>query len=417
MKLPFQDADPAHRDFQFLEDLSTAYWYSEVLFTALELNLFEFLEQGSSQLNTLARVASCHAKELHRLLKVLERLELVHHAEGVWFNSQIARKYLVPGGHSYIGDFLLYRRYIQPKWKDLVQRISFEKRGRGLSVTPDDDYAIRTFHYVRAMDELMQQKAEEIMALLALESWEPPILDVGGGAGALSRSLIKTKEHGYVLLFELPEVIRAAKTLHPDKEAWKRFQILKGDFRTYEFQVKSRFGLIVMSNFLHAYGEEEARKLLYKALTLLEPDGLILIHDYFPDRLGQSPQKAPLYDLNMMINTFNGRCHEGSQIMRWLREAGVERVKIRDLATDSSIVLATREKADCEEKTDLEEWVDVARAEGFCGAFLLPTEKIIMAPWVHMKCRFGCGIYCKNLQCPPNGMDIHAAKEMIESYT
>jgi len=59
MEFPFQDADPAHRNFQYLEDLSTAYWYSEVLFAALELNLFEFLEKGCSGLNTLARTASC----------------------------------------------------------------------------------------------------------------------------------------------------------------------------------------------------------------------------------------------------------------------------------------------------------------------------------------------------------------------
>jgi len=67
MKLPFQEVDSAHRDFQYLEDLATAYWYSEVLFAALELQLFQFLEQGCSTLNTLARTASCHKDELHRL--------------------------------------------------------------------------------------------------------------------------------------------------------------------------------------------------------------------------------------------------------------------------------------------------------------------------------------------------------------
>jgi len=417
MKLPFQDVDPAHRDFQYLEDLATAYWYSEVLFAALELHLFEFLEQGCSNLNTLARAASCHEDELHRLLKVLERLELVHQAEGSWFNSQAARIYLVSTSQSYMGDFFLYRRYMQPRWKELVQRVSLEKREMGLSVSQDDDYAVRTFHYVRAMDELAQQKAEEIASLLALESWEPPILDVGGGAGTLSRALIRTKEYGYTTLFELPEVIRAAKSLYPDKEAWERFHTLKGDFRTYEFEAESRFGLIVLSNFLHAYGGEEARELLHKALDLLKPEGLLLIHDYFPDRLGRSPQKGPLYDLNMMLNTFDGACHQGSQVMGWLRDAGMGRVQIRDLDTDSSIILAGVEKANCEDKTDLEEWVYVARDVGFCRAVLLPAEKIITAPWVRMKCRFGCAIYGKNLQCPPHGMESHATKEMLESYT
>ncbi len=416
MKLAFQDADPAHRDFQYLEDLATAYWYSEVLFVALELKLFGFLEQGGSGLDTLARAASCREDELHRLLKVLEGLELVHQSEGVWFNSQVARIHLVPGCQSYMGDFFLYRRYMKPKWEELLQRVSLEKRVMGQSISQDDDYAVRTFHYVRALDELVREKAEEIVAFLALEAWEPPILDVGGGAGTLSRALIRTKESGYATLFELPEMIRAARSLYPDENAWERVRALEGDFRNYDFEIESRFGLIVLSNFLHAYGGEEARELLNKALDLLKPEGLFLIHDYFPDRMGRSPQKGPLYDLNMMLNTFDGACHEGSQVMGWLRAAGMARVQIRDLATDSSIILAARKKADQEQKTDLKEWIYVARDEGFCRAVLLPAEKIVTAPWVRMKCRFGCAIYGKNLQCPPHGMESYATKEMLESY-
>jgi predicted metal-binding protein len=43
-QLPFHLADPAHTDFQYLEDLATGYWYSEVLFAALELKLFDILD-------------------------------------------------------------------------------------------------------------------------------------------------------------------------------------------------------------------------------------------------------------------------------------------------------------------------------------------------------------------------------------
>jgi hypothetical protein len=42
----FLRADPAHDGFQYIEDLATAYWYSEVLFTALDLRLFMHLDQG-----------------------------------------------------------------------------------------------------------------------------------------------------------------------------------------------------------------------------------------------------------------------------------------------------------------------------------------------------------------------------------
>jgi predicted metal-binding protein len=385
MKLPFQDADPAHIDFQYLEDLSTAYWYSEVLFAALELKLFEFLEQGHCEPEALAMAASCRKEELYRLLKVLKRLELVHEAEGKWFNSQVARMYLVPRSRSYMGNFFLYRRYMQPRWEELVRKVSLKERD---CLSQDDDYAVRTFHYVRALDELAKRKAEEISTLLASESWNPPILDVGGGAGSLSRALIGTKKHGNATLLELPEVMRAAKTLHPDEKDWKRFHTIGGDFRIHTFSCESRFGLILLSNFLHAYGKDNARELLHRALGLLKPDGLLLIHDYFPDRLGRSPHKGTLYDLNMMLNTFEGACQDGSLVIKWLCEAGMERVEIKDLSTDSSIILAGREKVDRKKKT-----------------------------WVRNKCRYGCATYGKNLQCPPHGMEFRDTREMLDSYT
>ena len=417
MKLPFEEADPADRDFQYLEDLSTGYWYSEVLFAALELRLFEFLEQGYSKLDTLARASGCHPDELHRFLRVLERLELTHETEGAWFNSQVARLYLVPASQSYMGDFFLYRRHMQPRWIELVQRVSMETRERGRPLSHCDDYEIRTFHYVRALDQVAQRKAAEIVALLALEPWEPPILDIGGGAGALSRALISTKEQDDSTLFELPEVIHAARRLYPDAETWERIRTVGGDFRTYEFETESRFGLVVLSNFLHAYGGVEARRLLRKALDLVKPRGLLLIHDYFPDRLGRSPQKGPLYDLHMMLNTYEGVCHESSQITEWLCYEGMSHIRVRDLATDSSVILATRQKVGREDEIDLEEWVYFARHEGFRRAVLVSAENIITAPWVRMKCKSGCARYGQNLQCPPHGMESHATKEMLESYT
>jgi predicted metal-binding protein len=416
MKLPFQDADPSHRDFQYLEDLSTAYWHSEVFFAALHLRLFEFLGQGCSGLNALAQASFCREDELLRLLKALERLELVSQEKGMWFNSQVATLFLIPGSQSYMGDFFLYRRNLQPRWMELVRRVSVNGGDAVRHTSHDKDYEFRTFRYVQALDELARHKAEEIAAQLTLERWEPPILDVGGGAGALSRALVHAKEDGHATVFELPEVIAAAKSLYPQESDWERIRIIEGDFRTHEFSVESRFGLVVLSNFLHAYGAEEAWRLLGKSIDLLKTDGLLLVHDYFPDRLGRSFHKGPLYDLNMMLNTFDGECHDAFQVVGWLRDGGMGRVRVRDLYTDSSIILASREEAGREEPVDSEEWVYVALHEGFRRAVLVPATSIVTAAWARMKCACGCSIYGQNLQCPPHGMESPATKDLLRSY-
>ncbi len=43
----------------------------------------------------LCALSGCNEDGLYRLLKVLKRMELIGESEGIWFNSQSARRYLV----------------------------------------------------------------------------------------------------------------------------------------------------------------------------------------------------------------------------------------------------------------------------------------------------------------------------------
>ena len=431
-RLSFNDADPAHQDFQYLEDCATAYWYSEILFAAIELGLFDLLDRGISSLDGLSEAASCRREELHRLLKAMEGMALVGRQEDQWSNSQVAGMFLVKGKASYLGDFFLYRRYLRPSWQALVQRVSLKEEQR--QVVPEkDNYVQRNLHYVVATDGLMRQKAKEIAGLLRSIPWRTPVLDIGGGAGSLVRALIRSKgdashrglpEGGRPsCLFELPETIQAAKSVYPHPTDWDMIETIEGDFRSYEFDPEQNYGLVVVSNFLHAYGADEARALLNKAIQLMETGGMVLIHDYFPDRLGRSPQKGSLYDLNMMLNTYNGTCHESAVVIQWLQEGGLTPFHIGDLSTDTAVILASQSLGqgdmglDTGEKTNLEQWVYFAREEGFRHAVVIPAGQVDVSSWVRHKCKFGCDGYGKNLQCPPYGLDSDQTREIIQAYS
>lgn len=326
--------------FQYLENIATAYWYSEVLFAALDLGLFDRLANGAQRLERLAGETGCKPEALVRFLEVLQGLDLVHHSQGRWRNSQAAAQFLVAGSPAYMGNFLGYRRYMKTGWQGILATLSERPPTARAALSRDDDYARRTEAYVRAMDELARIKAEEIVRLLGADSWRPPVLDVGGGAGSLARALIRIKTEGEAVLLDLPEVIRAARQLYPERDAWRHIRTIEGDFRTWRGDRQAPFGLVALGNFLHTYSAQEARILLEKALGCLSADGLLLIHDYFPDRPGRSPHKGVLYDLNMMLNTYNGACHRASTLKAWLEEAGIAPIRILDLSTDSAILVA-----------------------------------------------------------------------------
>lgn len=404
----FLNADPATDGFQYIEDLATAYWFSEVLFTAIDLNLFLHLDQGTSTVTSLAEATSCRELELYRLLRALERMALISRSDTYWMNNPLAARFLVPGKNDFMGDFFLYRRYMQPHWSKLTEKVRLEapKEQDPLS------YNERNFLYVRAMDTLARQKAGEIASLLMRMPIEGPVLDIGGGAGSLIRALQGVIPGLRGVVLDIAEVLNAAATLYPEKADWQGIIREVGDFRTHP--VGERYSLVIFSNFLHAYAEAEARELLLKGISLLKPDGIVLIHDYFPDRKGASPQKGALYDLSMMLNTFNGSCHEVSKIVGWLQEGGIKQVTTRDLSTDTSILIAG---GDPQLHADKDPWIEMAMELGFDQAVAISPTEVMTAPWVQVKCSSGCGRFGKNLQCPPHTMAYGETREMLDSYS
>ena len=407
----FRDVDLGSTGYQYLENMATGYWYSQALFAALELEVFTLIEAGATTTSELAQKAQCRENELLRLLQALEGLRLLIGADGIWMNGPAARRHLVIGSPGYLGEFFLYRQYMQQRWLSLTERVRGTKKA-----TENLDYKERNLRYVRAMDHLARQKACEITGIIGRLEPPGPILDVGGGAGAFVRSLLAKENEGRTavrgVLFDIPEVIAAAQTLYPDADSWRGITRISGDFRSHSFT--HRYGAVILSNFLHAYAPAEANELLHKALGLVEDDGIVLIQDYFPDRRGAVAEKGALYDLCMMVNTFNGVCHTAKTICGWLQESGIERMTVLDLETDSSLILAG---GPARHHSRTARWPDLAYTLGFDQAMLIGPDDVVTAPWVEMKCRFGCKNFDRNLQCPPYAGDYTTTRTLLNSYT
>lgn len=416
--------------FQYLEDIATGYWYSEILFAAVDLGIFDLLEEDEKTTEELAACLSCDADNLMRLLNAMGCISLVVRIDGRWINSQTASRFLVSSSHEYMGHFILYRKYMRKKWQELACKID---PGKEYLPRNNDDPGEKFYNYLRSTDSLIRLKSFEILEVLNWFDWHFPVLDIGGGAGSLLRAVIgsgtedpearRTEEIEDSALLELDDVITAAKRLYPDDSLWQNFRTIRGDFRTHEFKSDERFGLILVSNFLHAYGSSEAFELLKKACGLLCKDGIILIHDYFPDRVAGSPQKGMLYDLNMMINTFNGKCHESPEIISWLEHENILCTRVFDLKTDTSVIIAHGEECSkpaleiSAHKNLYEKMQYRAIKAGFERAMVIQVEDIVTASWARIKCRFGCENYNTGLKCPPHGLEHNQTRELLSGYS
>jgi predicted metal-binding protein len=66
---------------------------------------------------------------------------------------------------------------------------------------------------------------------------------------------------------------------------------------------------------------------------------------------------------------------------------------------------------------DLSTFVQRACELGAVDAKLIEAKSVVTAPWVRMKCQFGCSGYGAGLCCPPYTPTPQQTREVIDSYT
>ncbi|MCL6634859.1 MAG: methyltransferase domain-containing protein [Peptococcaceae bacterium] len=326
---------------QYLEDLATAYWYSEALFTAVELGLFTRLEPGGKTPEELAAALGLHPAGLERFLHALCALGLVARRGEVYFNTEPARTFLVEGAEDYQGDSILWRKYLFPGWRSL--RACLEKGGRvhfAPADEPPEEFIRRVRRYSRAMDGVARTKAKEILPLFDGAGLAGEMLDAGAGAGAVAAGFLERFPGLRATLLDLPEVLDYAEEVLEGRECRRRVSYCPANILEPWPLPEESFDLVVLSNIIHVYGGEEARAILERAAGCLKKDGLLLIHDFFFEHC---PEKAALFDLNMFVNTFNGRVYPAGWVRGQLAGLGLHATELLTLASDTALVIAGKD--------------------------------------------------------------------------
>src|SRR5659263_142485 len=67
-------------------------------------------------------------------------------------------------------------------------------------------------------------------------------------------------------------------------------------------------------------------------------------------------------------------------------------------------------------KATIRTFIRHARELGAIAAKLIEASSIVTAPWVRLKCRYGCGGYTTSLCCPPHTRTYLETREVIASY-
>jgi predicted metal-binding protein/2-polyprenyl-3-methyl-5-hydroxy-6-metoxy-1,4-benzoquinol methylase len=414
--MPFQSNDPQTNGPQYLEDLATGYWYSEALFTAVDLGIFTLLEPEGKKLAEIAGKLGLEQAGLQRFLEALCALGLLDSYGKRYSNTRVSREFLIKGRENYQGDSVLWRKNLFPNWRSLRRclkkggRVRFAKQEEGR-----EQLVRRIRRYGRAMGNVAASKAKEILPILTNLSLTGEILDVGSGPGTISAGLLAHFPAARATLMDIPEVLDYARELLEKSELSGRLDYYPANILLPWQLEKDHFDLIILSNIVHAYSEGEIIVLLAKAVACLKPGGLMLIHDFF---LEHCREKAALFDLNMFVNTFNGKVFTAKWVQEQLELLNLSVSELLPLASDTALIFAAKEAQSlqnlCLDRNS--RLMAKIRKLGFHSVNSLTTEDIQIPNWVDLRCRYGCANYGKP-HCPPNSLSPQKTREMLAAYS
>ena len=100
---------------------------------------------------------------------------------------------------------------------------------------------------------------------------------------------------------------------------------------------------------MHSSGPEECQELIRRAVRVLKPGGLCLLHDFWLNEAGDGPLFPALFSLNMLVRTSRGRSYTEGEARLMLEKAGLKNISRLDLNVPNDSGVIVGEKQECSE--------------------------------------------------------------------
>jgi SAM-dependent methyltransferase len=308
---------------------------SRIILTAVELGLADTLAGGEGMAREVAERLGTDLRATELLLNALVALGLVTKTGGRYGNSRLASECLVSTSPGYRGGGLRHHLHLWRTWSQLTDVV---RTGRPSStVRKKSDAAYSDF--VRAMYDFGWERAQRMADALDLEG-VTSLLDLGGGPGSYSIAFCARYPALRAVVFDRPQALPVASEIVARHGEEDRVSFQAGDFLVDP--LGSGYDLVLVSHIIHAYGEEENRRILRKAGDALVPGGRLVLQDYLLDDDRVHPAHSAIFAINMLVNTESGRTYAWSEVESWLEAIGLTPLERSRILDPAGIIIARK---------------------------------------------------------------------------
>jgi SAM-dependent methyltransferase len=312
------------------------YW---ILVAALELEVFDRLAAGPSELGPLAATLRVSEPHLGSLLDSLVALGLLDQVRDVYELNETAERYLTTDGVASMAELVGVAPGPLANWWHLADTI---RTGRPAAPIEDDPAAFYV-PLVRATFPTQRRAAMFTARMIGFgrAPGAPRVLDLGAGGAPWAIAFLEAHPDATAVVNDLPDVIDVAASKVAALGVADRVELRPGDFRKLSFE-PDRYDLVVLGHVCRTEGIDGAPALIERAFDALAPGGRVVVADYFPDDDRKANPFGVLMGATMMASTERGFTFTHGQYAGWLRTAGFRPIRLIEPIGFNQVFVATK---------------------------------------------------------------------------
>jgi len=329
--------------------VSTGFWASKTLFSAVEFGLFSTLaEKGPQTAQALKKQMKlgCSDRHVYDFLDSLTALGFLQRdgilESATYSNTPDTEMFLDRSKPSYIGGMVtMLNHRLYGFWGSLEE---------GLHTGCPQNEAKCGDNLFEAIYKDPQRLEEFIYAMMGVQMGSfmafsqkfdftdrKTLADVGGSSGILSLLVAKDHPHMQCTTWDLPPVQPIAEKTIRKFGLEQQVHAASGDFFKDSLP---QADILVMGNILHDWDEETKLMLMRKAYGALPEGGCLVVIENIIDDTRKENVLGLLMSLNMLIETGSGFDYTFEDFRGWAGQIGYSSTELLHLAGPASAAIA-----------------------------------------------------------------------------
>ena len=304
-----------------LLQLSGGYWSTCALHAGVKLDIFSVLDGTERTVEEVALLRNSHPRSTAMLLDALTSLALLEKRDNFYVATPFAASTLSKSSPGYMGHIIMHHHHLMAGWSRLDEAVQSGGPIRE-RVSHGDDEIVRE-SFLMGMFNLASLLAPKIAKFIDLSGCRR-LLDLGGGPGTYAIHFCLANPELSAVIYDLPTTRSFAERTIDRFDLSQRISFTAGDYQLDP--VPTGFDAAWLSHILHADGPSACAELLRKAVSALNPGGILMVQEFILDNAKDGPQFPALFSLNMLLGTEAGQSYSESELAVMMTEAGLSDV-------------------------------------------------------------------------------------------